>query len=135
MDEKAMKDLVQRVKSKVRITKVVATRSVKGKSGDFFAGFSGGYESLQEEGAGPGKDLIDVVDTADVANQGMSLVEARVAFYLVAMQTDISAHEAALASGALSLYACTDSVKAIRSNYNKLIRMALMDKDEDAASK
>jgi len=131
MDDNRIREIVGRVKSKIRITKVVATRSVKGKSGDFFAGFSGGYESVQEDGAGPGKDLLDVVDDATVVNQGMTLIEARIAHYLVAMQTDIAAHECALASNAISAPDCDRAVKSIRSNYKKLIQMVAQKEIED----
>lgn len=127
MDEKAMAALLRRVKQNLRVTKVVATRSVKGKHGDHFAGFAASYDSVQDEPAGSGKDLMGVVSDEAIAASGMTLREARVAYYLVAMQADILAHEAALANGGISGQHCSDAIKAIRSNYGKLIRKYLVE--------
>lgn len=129
MTDIEIKALLQRVKKNLRVSKVVATRSVKGKSGDYFAGFSAGYNSTQEEPLGQGKDLVSTLSDselmAQIDTQGMTLMESQIAFYLVAMQADISAHEAAMASGGISPQYCADSVAAIRSNYAKLIHRAL----------
>jgi len=130
--DQEMKELLKRVQRNLRVTKVVATRSVKGRAGDQFAGFAASYNSVQDEPAGAGKDLISVVEEQDVASGGMTLLEAKIAYYLVAMQADIAAHEAALASGGISAQHCADAVKSIRANYGKLIRRALPNKDSDA---
>lgn len=122
-----MRDLLKRVKSNIRVTKVVATRSVKGKFGDYFAGFASGWDSVQDEPAGIGKDMEMLVSDDAVATNGMTLQEARVAHYLIAMHADIAAHESAMASGGISPQSCSDSVKAIKSNYNKLIQKYLKD--------
>lgn len=127
MDEKEMTALLRRVKQNLRVTKVVATRSVKGKHGDHFAGFAAAYESVQDEPAGAGKDLVGVMPDADITTGGMTLREARIAYYLVAMQADVAAHEAALANGGISGQHCSDAIKAIKGNYAKLIRRSLTD--------
>jgi hypothetical protein len=132
VDEQAMKNLLVRVKSNIRVTKVVATRSVKGKFGDYFAGFAVGWESVQDEPGGMGKDLELLASDDAVASNGMTLKEARVAHYLVSMHADIAANEAAMASGGISPQHCSDAVKAIKSNYGKLIRKCLV--DDDAAN-
>lgn len=133
MTDQEMTEMLKRVQRNLRVTKVVATRSVKGRAGDQFAGFAASYNSVQDEPAGAGKDLISVVEDGDVASSGMTLLEARVAYYLVAMQADIAAHEAALASGGISPQHCADAVKSIRANYGKLIRRALPSDSTDAA--
>ena len=129
-----MKELLNRVKGNIRVTKVVATRSVKGKFGDYFAGFAAGWDSVQDEPAGIGKDLEPLVSDDAVATNGMTLKEARVAHYLVSMHADIAAHEAAMASGGISPKQCTDSVASIKINYGKLIRKCLLKDDEAPAS-
>jgi hypothetical protein len=129
-----MRDLLMRVKSNIRVTKVVATRSVKGKFGDYFAGFAAGWDSVQDEPAGIGKDLEPLVGDDAVAANGMTLQEARVAHYLVSMHADIAAHEAAMASGGISPQHCSDAVKAIKGNYGKLIRKCLKDDDVTTAT-
>lgn len=125
MNETEMTDLLHRVKRNLRVTKVVATRSVKGRHGDHFAGFAACWDSVQDEPAGAGKDLLSLTD--DVASTGMTLQEARVAYYLVSMQADIAAHEAALANGGISSQHCSDAIQALRGNYSMLIRKALLD--------
>lgn len=132
MTDSEIKEMLNRVKRNLRVTKVVATRSVKGRSGDQFAGFAASYNSVQDEPAGAGKDLISVVEEPEGASSGMSLLEAKIAYYLVAMQADIAAHEAALASGGISPQHCADAVSSIRSNYGKLIRKALPQEASDS---
>lgn len=124
MNESEMASFLQRIKRNLRVTKVVATRSVKGQHGDHFAGFAACWNSVQDEPAGAGKDLLTMVDET---SDGMSLQESRVAYYLVAMQADIAAHEAALANGGISTQHCSDAIQAIRGNYSKLIRKMLLD--------
>lgn len=124
MDESELKVLVSRVKANMRITKVIATRAVKTKSGDYFAGFSASWNSVQDDGA-QGLDTL-ATEEGETGN-GMTREEAKVAHHLLAMQADIAAHEAAMASGALSARACDDAVRSIRANYGKLIRMMLGD--------
>lgn len=132
VNDQEMKEMLKRVQRNLRVTKVVATRSVKGKFGDQFAGFAASYNSVQDEPAGAGKDLISVVEDPEGASSGMTLLEAKIAYYLVAMQADIAAHEAALASGGISSQHCADAVTSIKSNYGKLIRRALP-ADSDAS--
>lgn len=135
MNEQEMKDLLRKVKSNIRVTKVVATRSVKGKHGDNFAGFAAGWESVQDEPAGIGKDMEMMVSDEDIAKGGMTLREARVAHYLVAMHADIAAHEATMASGGISVQHCADACATIKSNYGKLIRRCLSSDDDPTVSK
>lgn len=130
MDEQEIRNLVKKVKGNLRVTKVVATRSVKGKHGDYFAGFAAGWDSVQGDAEGMGKDLELLASDDAVASNGMSLKEAKVAFYLVAMHADIAAHEAALASSGISPQHCSDATKAIKSNYGKLIRRYLTGDEE-----
>ena len=122
MNDDEIKAVLGRVKTKLRVTKVVATRAVKTKSGDYFAGFSAAWNTIQDDGE---QGLEDGPAVGEASVSGMTLQEARVAHFLVAMQADVAAHESALASGALSLRACEDAVKSIRANYLRLIRMVL----------
>lgn len=115
--------LVHALSQRLRITKVVASRSVKGRAGDHFAAFASRYNSVQEEPAGHVKDLL--ASDGDEAIQGMTLVEARIAHYLVAMLADVAAHEAAWAGGGITEVECSDQVGVIRASYGKLIRAAL----------
>lgn len=97
-----IKNTVERVKGKMRITKVVATRAVKTKSGDFFAGMSAAWDTVQDDAGGMGADTDVAVDTADVASSGMTMQEAQVAHILLSMEASIGAWRAALSDGAIS---------------------------------
>lgn len=124
-DEK--KAFLKKVTDKIRVTKVVATRSVKTGRGDFFTGFSSAFNSVQDDVSGPGTDLEVSVTDSEVASNGMTLKEAKIAHLVLAMQADQSAYEAAYANSAITEEQLVDAKKAIRSNYNRLISMQIDD--------
>lgn len=124
MEDSELKDYIARIKSGLRITKVVATRSVKTGRGDHFAGFSAAWNTVQDDGM---HGLENVTSESAESASGMTLTEARVAFLLVALQADIGAYEASMANGNITPQACSDSIRSVRANYGKLIRMALSD--------
>lgn len=107
---------VDEVKSKMRITKVVATRAIKTKRGDFFAGMSAAWQSVQDDVSGPGADLDLTVDDRDIAVSGMTFREAQVAHSILAMEASIGAHRAALTDGAISKSEFDAGVKQARRN-------------------
>jgi len=111
---------VQKIRDALRVTRVVATRSVRGRFGESFAGFTAGLTDDVSDRTG-------LVADAEEASNGMSLADARIAFYLVAMQADEVAYEAAVAGGDISPEACAEAIRRIRMNYNRLIRMAMME--------
>lgn len=125
MDLAEMEEAIRRVGKNLRVTKVVATRSVKGTRGDHFAGFSATYSSVQDEPAGMGKDL-DLMDLDDgTSDQGLGLQDARLAHLMVAMQADIAALDSALANGGIPASECKAEKQRIRDNYGKLTLMML----------
>lgn len=128
-DEK-LKAVLHSISTKMRVTKVVATRSVKTRRGDSFAGFSAAWDSVQDDGGGPGAELADEMPPAG----GMTLHEAKIAHYLLSMHTDIAATESAMASGGLSVEEADGLIRMYRNNYSKLIRRALGAQDEGSGS-
>ena len=125
-DEKTDMELVRetmaRLRPRIKITKVVCTRSVKGQRGDSYAGFSAAWDTIQDD-AGGGADLITAQD-GDVslaAANGLSLKDARMAHLMLAMQVDVAAHAQAMAGGNITPAQYEDSVKAIHANYTKLM--------------
>lgn len=108
------------VKSKLRISKVVVTRSIKTKNGDFFVGFSSAWDTIQED-AGGGTDLIDALEPGEqqkaVVDRGMTLKQAKIAGLVLGMQVDIQAVTHALCGGAISEGEHANAVKAIKRNY------------------
>ncbi|NBR00939.1 MAG: hypothetical protein EBT79_06410 [Actinobacteria bacterium] len=119
MTDDEIKSTLRRIQSNIRVTKVVATRSVKGKGGDTYAGFSAAWNTVQDD-AGGGIDAL-LSDTAE-AQSGMTLREARVAHLMVAMQADLAAHDAALAGGNISNNYHREAHRGIKANYSRMIR-------------
>jgi hypothetical protein len=122
MTKDELRDAIANVKKNVRVTKVVATRSVKTKRGDFFAGFAAAWNTVQDDVGGMGVDTDIVMDTSEIAQSGMTLQESRIAHNIIAMQADIAAYEAAFANGGISASEKDDAVKAIKNNYARLIK-------------
>lgn len=124
MTRDEMKAFVKNVRSKLRVTKVVATRSVKGKMGDTYVGFSAAWDSVQEDG---GHGLVSTLGEGDEAHSisGMTLQEATVAACIVGREADLAAHNHALAGGNISPNYHQQAIAGIKTNYSKLILAAL----------
>jgi len=108
------------VKNRLRITKAVATRSIKGRNGDHYVGFSAAFDTVQDDAGG---DMISVQDgdQAEALNGGMTLKESKLAGYILGMQADISAHQHALAGSSITEDQCNQAVAAIKGNYSRLM--------------
>ena len=131
-EKKELRAIIQGVKNKLRITKVVCTRSVKGHSGDSYAGFSAAWDTVQDD-AGGGADMISAQDgdvQIAVHSSGMTLMESRLAAYILGMQADISAHDQAMAGGNITVDQRDNAVRSIKHNYAKLITQALGGEEE-----
>jgi hypothetical protein len=125
-DSNDLKTELRAIRDKIRITKVVATRSIKGQRGDSFAGFSAGWQSIQNDYGGAGADAMpDAQEDAENASQGMTLKEARVAHYMVAMTADIAALESAACNGSISDSYFNDTAAAVKNNYGRLIQKVM----------
>jgi len=122
MTKDELKAAIANIKKNVRVTKVVATRAVKTKRGDFFAGFSAAWNTVQDDAGGMGADTDIVMDTSEIAQSGMTLQESKIAHNIIAMQADIAAYEAAFANGGISANEKDDAIKAIKNNYARLIK-------------
>ena len=112
----AATDAIKRVRDKMSITKVVCTRSIKGRFGDSYVGFSASWDTVQDD-AGGGGDLVG----DDGASFGMTLKEAKLAGYIVAMQADIAAHEHAVAGGNMTSEQADQHIRVIKHNYSILM--------------
>lgn len=58
-------DVIEKVRNKIRITKIVRTRSLKGQNGDNFVGFSSAWDTIQDD-TGGGGDLINTSSDEDI---------------------------------------------------------------------
>jgi hypothetical protein len=132
-----IQEAVVRVRSKMKVTKVVATRAVKTKRGDFFAGMSAAWDTVQDDAGGPGADMDLTVTTDETAGSGMSIEDARVAHVLLGMECSIAAWRAALTEGAINKSEFDNRVKAIKHNtashLEELTRSAPNSSEENAA--
>lgn len=126
MTNQEVRDTLLRVRKNMRITKVVATRAVKTKAGDFFAGMSAAWESVQDDAGGPGSDTDLTVSTQDTAESGMSLQEARVAQIMLAMEASIAAWRAAQLEGAVTESECDNRVARIRHRAMEQVNKILL---------
>ena len=117
-DQKAQ---VRSIRKGLRVSKVVATRAVKTKHGDFFVGMSAAWDSTQEDAGGLGADLIDALEDDEhnsaIIDRGMTLKQAEVASLLLGMHVDVQAITHALCGGAITEEEHTRAVRSIRRNY------------------
>jgi len=117
-----IKEKLRAIRKGIRITKITCTRSVKGRNGDSFVAFSAAYQSVQNDHGGPGADVMaSPEDDAVYASQGLSLKDAKLARYMLAVECDLAALESALANGSISPNFFKDSVRGVRSNYDMLV--------------
>ena len=116
-----LRTVVANVKSKLRITKVTATRSVKTGKGDYFVGFSAAWDSVQDDTGTMGGDADLHTTDAEIAPNGMTIEEARVAHILLSMEASIAAWRSAHAEGALSAQELNDRTTAIKRQHAALL--------------
>lgn len=83
-----MSDNIAKILDKVRIQKVVVTRSIKTSRGDFFVGFSAAWDSVQDDSMHSIESCMDD-DAHDIS--GMTVSEARLATLALGMQVDLAA--------------------------------------------
>ena len=123
-----LKAKIESIRAGMKITKVVCTRSVKGKMGDSFVGFSAAWNTMQDDG---GQGLITVGSELDEPNtlNGMTLQEAIVAASLLGREVDLLAHTHALAGGVISEAHHQMATRAIKANYARMVMAALSPTD------
>lgn len=121
---KELREALTRVKTHLRVTKVVCTRSVKGRSGDHYVGFSAAWDSIQDD-AGGAADLGSTSSDTDLTRSahigGMSLKDGRLAGLVLGMQADLAAHDHAMAGSNITVEQRAEAIKTIRHNYYRLM--------------
>jgi hypothetical protein len=124
MSKDEIKAVIARIRNSIVVTKVVATRSVKGRGGDSFVGFSAGWNSVQEDG---GQGLVNVGGDDDAVKSvtALSLQDAVVAALIVGREADLAAHNHAFAGGNISADYHSQAVRGIKSNYSQLVLAAV----------
>jgi hypothetical protein len=121
-DTHEIKERLRRIRDGLRITKITCTRSVKGRNGDSFVGFSAAWQSVQDDQGGMGADVgAEPEDDVVYASQGIRLQDAKIARYMLSMECDVAALESAAANGSISPQMFQDSVRGVKENYNRLV--------------
>ena len=134
--EKAqLQEMVTRIRGQLRVTKVVATRAVKTKRGDFFAGMSAAWHSVQDDVSGPGADAGLGMAEDEIASNGMTIKDARVAHILLGMEASIAAWRAALTDGAISHNEFDNRVATIKHNTAEHLQSFMEPKKAEAVKK
>jgi hypothetical protein len=117
-----IREHLRRVRRGIRITKITCTRSVKGRTGDSFVGFSAAWQSVQDDHSGPGADVMAGPEDDHVyAQQGLTLKDAKLARYMLSMECDIAALESGLANGTITPGYFADASKGVKNNYEQLV--------------
>ena len=123
LKRKALRETLAHLKKHMRVTKVVCTRSVKGRGGDTYVGFSSAWDSTQDDSGGGG-DLLQ----EGPPSSGMTLKESQFAALALGMQADIAAHNNAMASGNITQEHRDEAVRLIKTNYTQLMLAEMGDK-------
>ncbi len=132
MDLQRKLAIVRAVKARLRVNKVVCTRSVKGKGGDVFVGYSASAWDTTQEEAGMGTGFTETLDVDDeqinAAQQGMNVFEARVAGLLLGVEVDTLAYDRAAAGSVVEAHVHRKAKKTIVDNYNMLLNNLITEK-------
>lgn len=111
--------LVARIAAKLRITKVVVTRSLKGHKGDTFLGFSAGWDTVQDDGGGFPQE------GAAAPALAYTLKEASIAAIMLGRSVEVAAYRNARASNNLPSDYCQKAISAVSYNYGQLLAEVL----------
>lgn len=119
--------LLEHIRKRLRVTKTVCARTVKGPGGDTYVGQAAAWDTLQDDAGGGGSELIPSAgsDAGLAYGRGMTLLEAKLAGYILGMQVDIAAHDHAMAGGNMAPEQRDAAVRMIKHNYCRLIAEAL----------
>ena len=117
------KKKLKTLRGRIKITKVVCTRSVKGRAGDSYVGFSAAWDTTQEDG---GQGLVHTGESEECPEvMGMTLREGELTSLLLGLQVDLAAHSHARAGGNMTPEQYATSIRAIKGNYSKLLAETL----------
>ena len=113
------KATIKALSKRIKITKTVCTRSVKGKHGDTYVGFAAAWDTIQEDG---GHNLVHAGETEESPNvPGMTLKESRLTGLILGMQADLAAHDHAMAGGNITPEQREVAIRSIKHNYALLM--------------
>lgn len=110
---------VTSIRDQLKVTKIVCTRSVKGKGGETYVGMASAWDSVQEDS---GHNLVHTGDTEESSLvPGRTLNEAKLATAVLGLTVDKLAHQRAVAGGVISEDEYERADRAITANYSQII--------------
>lgn len=107
-----MKRTIDDLMSNFKVTKIVVTRSIKSPHGDIFVGWSGAYESVQEDQGGA-TDLI----TEEEVEPGFSLKETRALTRRISLDVHAQALRSAEVSGLITEQVRDQQIEQAKRRY------------------
>ena len=111
---------ISEIRASMRVTKIVATRSIKTKQGDTYTGFTACWDTIQDDDP-----------SGDTPSMPLTLEEARIAHLLLAMETDIASYTSAIANGSVGLEEGQRAIKGIQQRYTHIIQQNYKESTND----
>lgn len=124
MNDKEIQDRLINIARRLRVTKIVSTRLIRGTNGEYFTGFAAGLESIQEN-ASYGVDLIHTMsdhEVQDVVERGISVQDGKLAALYLSWKVDEACHEAAMAGGGITAHDLELKKSQLRSGFGRAVR-------------
>lgn len=103
---------IKEIKDGIRVTKIIATRSIKTKQGDTYSGFTARWDSVQDDDP-----------SGDSPSNPLTLSEARIAHLLLAKETDIASYTSAIANGSMSLEDGQRAISETQQRYDHILEL------------
>ena len=111
---------ISQIRKAMRITKIVATRSIKTKTGDTYTGFTASWDSVQDDDP-----------SGEPPSMPLTLNEGRIAHLLLAMETDIASYTSAIANGSVGLEEGQNIIIGIQQRYQHIIQQNYKENSND----
>lgn len=116
-EQDSKKSRIHEIRQRIRVTKIVATRSVRGRTGDSFVGMCSTFDSVEPSS---GLDMVPEELVQD-PHGGLSTLDARVAAILLGLEVDVAALKMSFGSGDLRGDLLDQRIQEVTANYNRLL--------------
>lgn len=118
-----LKDQLDELKGRLRITKITATRSIRTPNGDVFCAFSA---SFKHDGMGPGVDTHpEEGEELEIAGQGLTSKEMSAAYLYLQHRAYLLCLDSAAAEGSIPEHVALNMKTAASEPFARLLAKAL----------
>lgn len=123
--KEALREHLGNLQARIRVQKIVATRSIRTPSGDIFCGLSATL-SFQNDGLGAGVDLMpDSVEDREVGEQGILMSDVAPVYLFLQHKAYGLCLDSAAAAGAISEDLMLEKKAASKREFSTAIAKAL----------